>query len=44
MILAHIAGFPLEELLPLAPGAGAFWLALRASVHGRGTSPRRELP
>jgi hypothetical protein len=31
MIVAHIAGIPLEELLSLAPAAGALWLALRAS-------------
>lgn len=44
MTLAHVAGVPLEELLSLAPAAGALWLALRARAHGRaGTSPRREL-
>jgi hypothetical protein len=32
MILAHVAGVPLEELLSLAPAAGAFWLALRARM------------
>jgi hypothetical protein len=32
MILAHVAGVPLEELLWLAPAAGAFWLALRARM------------
>lgn len=36
MILAHVAGLPLEELLSLAPVVGASWLALRASFHGRG--------
>jgi|NGEPerStandDraft_13_1074530.scaffolds.fasta_scaffold01271_2 hypothetical protein len=35
MTLAHVGGVPLEELLSLAPAAGAFWLALRARVHGR---------
>lgn len=32
MTFAHLGGFPLEELLPLAPSAGALWLALRARV------------
>ncbi len=35
MIFAHVSGIPLEELISLAPAAGAFWLALRARVHGR---------
>jgi hypothetical protein len=45
MILAHVGGFPLEELLTLAPSAGVFWLALRARIRGRdgGSGPRREL-
>jgi hypothetical protein len=30
MTAAHIAGLPLEELLSLAPAAGAFLVALRA--------------
>ena len=30
--LAHVAGVPLEELLPLAPTLGACWLALRARL------------
>jgi hypothetical protein len=34
MILAHVGGLPLEELLSLAPATGVFWLALRARVHG----------
>jgi hypothetical protein len=44
MIVAHIAGFPLEELLALAPVAGACWLALRGHIHRRvgGGSPRRD--
>jgi hypothetical protein len=29
--LAHVAGVPLEELLALAPTAGACWVALRAA-------------
>jgi hypothetical protein len=32
MTLAHLAGLPLEELLALAPAAGASWLALRAAL------------
>jgi len=32
--LAHIAGVPLEELLVLAPAAGAFLVALRARPRG----------
>jgi hypothetical protein len=38
---AHIAGVPLEELLALAPSAGAFWVAFRARLgagRGRGAS------
>jgi len=35
MTLAHIAGIPFEELLSLAPAAGAFWLALRVRARGR---------
>jgi hypothetical protein len=30
MIIAHVAGVPVEELLALAPAAGAVLLALRA--------------
>ena len=30
VVLAHIAGVPVEELLPLAYGGGAMWAALRA--------------
>ena len=33
MTIAHAAGVPLEELLTLAPVAGAFCIALRAQVH-----------
>jgi hypothetical protein len=28
-VIAHVAGVPVEELLVLAPAAGALWLALR---------------
>jgi hypothetical protein len=35
MMLAHIGGVPVEELLPMAPVVGAAWLALSASVHER---------
>jgi hypothetical protein len=38
MILAHVAGVPLEELLSLVPAAGAAWLGLRARVLGRGAA------
>jgi hypothetical protein len=30
MTFAHVGGVPIEELLSLAPAAGAFLLALRA--------------
>jgi hypothetical protein len=44
IVMAHVAGFPLEELLSLAPAAGAYWLALRARVRGdSGGGSRREL-
>ena len=29
MTLAHVGAVPVEELLTLAPAAGALWLALR---------------
>jgi hypothetical protein len=32
MTLGHVVGLPLEELLSLAPAAGAMWIALRARV------------
>lgn len=32
---AHIAGFPLEELLPALSSAGAVWLLLRTAVLAR---------
>ena len=32
MIVAHVGAVPVEELLGLAPAAGAFWLALRARL------------
>jgi hypothetical protein len=47
MTLAHVAGLPLEELLSLAPGAGALWLALRVRAarsgprEGQRTTPWR---
>jgi hypothetical protein len=31
--LAHVAGVPLEELLPMVAGPGAGLLAVRAWVH-----------
>ena len=34
MILAHVAGVPVEELLALAPAASALWVALRVRVRG----------
>ena len=40
MILAHVGGMPVEELLSLAPAAGALWLALRARVGGRSAAER----
>jgi hypothetical protein len=44
MIFAHVGGVPFEELLSLAPAAGAFWLALRGFSGGRragARAPRR---
>lgn len=35
MTFAHVGGLPLEELLSLAPAAGAFLLALRGFGAGR---------
>jgi hypothetical protein len=35
MTLAHIGPLPVEELLALAPAAGAFLLALRFRPRGR---------
>jgi hypothetical protein len=32
MSFAHVGGLPVEELLALAPAAGAYLLALRARV------------
>ena len=29
VVIAHIAGLPVEEMLPLAYGGGAAWLAAR---------------
>jgi hypothetical protein len=40
MTLAHIAGVPLEELLTLAPAAGACWVALRAARPRAAQRPR----
>ena len=34
-MIAHVAGVPLEELLPAAPGAGAFLLLARAWLRMR---------
>jgi hypothetical protein len=39
VIVAHIAGVPVEELLSFAPVAGALWLALRARAGGREDGP-----
>jgi hypothetical protein len=46
MTVAHIAGVPLEELLTLAPAAGAFWLALtgRVRIGSRPSATRPEEP
>ena len=35
VVIAHIAGVPLEELLPLAYGSGALLAAARAWVSAR---------
>jgi hypothetical protein len=35
VIVAHIAGIPVEELLSFVPVAGVLWLALRARASGR---------
>jgi hypothetical protein len=35
VIIAHIAGIPVEELLSFVPVAGVLWLALRARAGGR---------
>jgi len=32
MIFAHVGAVPVEELLSLAPAAGAFWVSLRAGL------------
>jgi hypothetical protein len=34
-VIAHVAGVPLEELLPLAPGAGVVWAAALARLSAR---------
>jgi hypothetical protein len=32
-LIAHVSGVPVEELLlPLVPGGGVLWLALRAAA------------
>jgi hypothetical protein len=31
-VIAHVAGIPVEELLPLAYGLGAAWVAVRLTV------------
>ena len=42
MTVAHVAGIPVEELLPLLPAAGALfavgWLQVRSLARGRGRS------
>lgn len=35
MILGHLAGLPIEELLPMAPAVGASWLVLRRGASRR---------
>jgi hypothetical protein len=35
MLLAHVAGVPVEELMPLLPGVGAGLLMARAWLWGR---------
>ena len=32
IVFGHVGGFPVEEMLPLAPVAGTFLLALRARL------------
>jgi hypothetical protein len=39
VIIAHIAGIPVEELLSFAPVAGVLWLAIRARATGRDERP-----
>jgi hypothetical protein len=34
-VIAHIAGVPLEELLPTLAGSGGLLLAVRAWIHQR---------
>ena len=34
-MIAHISGVPVEELLPLAYGAGTMWAAARAYAQRR---------
>jgi hypothetical protein len=41
ILLAHVAGVPVEELLPLAPGASAFLLLARGWVRQRLRRERR---
>ena len=43
IVIAHIAGVPLEELLPLAYGGGAVWLAARVLGSNRAVVVRRRL-
>ena len=38
MIVAHLSAVPVEELVALAPAAGAFWLALRTRARDHLTS------
>jgi hypothetical protein len=39
LIVAHIAGVPVEELLSFVPLAGVLWLAIRARATGRDEGP-----
>ena len=43
MIVGHLAGFPLEELLSLAPAAGAAWLGWRCRPPDRDAAGMRRL-
>jgi hypothetical protein len=43
IVIAHIAGIPLEELVPLAYGGGAVWLAARVLGSDRAVMVRRRL-
>jgi hypothetical protein len=43
-MFAHVAGIPVEELLPLAYGAGAAWGAARVLAWRIGRRARRRGP